>query len=55
MALISNMEKLSNQIGYLLLQDDGAVIGSGGDLENDEKSANIFMDLLHLAERFVKS
>ncbi|XP_039962842.1 ragulator complex protein LAMTOR4 homolog isoform X1 [Bactrocera tryoni] len=50
MALISNMEKLSNQIGYLLLQDDGAVIGSGGDLENDERSANIFMELLHLAE-----
>ncbi|CAD7002780.1 unnamed protein product [Ceratitis capitata] len=47
---INNMEKLSNQIGYLLLQDDGAVIGSGGDLENDEKSANIFMELLHLAE-----
>ncbi|XP_017471933.1 PREDICTED: ragulator complex protein LAMTOR4 homolog isoform X2 [Rhagoletis zephyria] len=44
------MEKLSNQIGYLVLQDDGAVIESSGDLENDERSANIFLDLLHLTE-----
>lgn len=46
------MEKLANQIGYLVLKDDGAVLESGGDLENDERSANIFMDLLHLTERW---
>ncbi|XP_053955041.1 ragulator complex protein LAMTOR4 homolog [Anastrepha obliqua] len=50
MTLINRMEKLCNQIGYLVLQDDGAVIESGGDLENDERSANIFLDLLNLAE-----
>ncbi|XP_067642884.1 ragulator complex protein LAMTOR4 homolog [Eurosta solidaginis] len=50
MPSVINMEKLSNQIGYLLLQDDGAVLESGGDLENDERCANIFMNLLHLTE-----
>jgi len=48
-------EKLivSNQIGYLILKEDGAVLESGGDLKNDEHSANVIMGLLNLTERWV--
>ncbi|KAH8317195.1 ragulator complex protein LAMTOR4 homolog [Drosophila bipectinata] len=39
-----------NQIGYLILKDDGAVLESGGELKNDERSANVIMGLLNLTE-----
>lgn len=41
-----------NQIGYLILKDDGAVLESGGELKNDERSANVIMGLLNLTERY---
>lgn len=44
------MEKVANQIGYLVLKEDGAVLESGGELQNDERSANIFLDLINLTE-----
>ncbi|KAI8126485.1 Ragulator complex protein LAMTOR4 like protein [Lucilia cuprina] len=44
------MEKLANQIGYLVMKEDGAVIESGGELQNDERSANIFLDFINLTE-----
>lgn len=47
------MDKLANQIGYLVLKEDGAVLESGGELQNDERSANIFLDFINLTERFV--
>lgn len=37
------------QIGYLTLNADGAVLASGGDLDNDEKSAGILQGLISLA------
>lgn len=46
------MEKIPNQIGFLVLKEDGAVMESGGDLENDERSASILMGLIHIAERY---
>lgn len=42
-----------NQIGYLILKEDGAVLESGGDLKNDERSANVIMGLLNLTETCV--
>lgn len=47
------MDKYANQIGFLVLKEDGAVLESGGELENDERSANIFLDLINLTERLV--
>lgn len=44
------LDKISNQIGYLVLKDDGAVLESGGELENDERSANIIMGLIQMAD-----
>ena len=46
------MDKLVNQIGYLVLKEDGAVLESGGELQNDERSANIFLDFINLTERY---
>jgi hypothetical protein len=38
-----NLDQISGQTGYLVLTQDGAILSSGGDLENDEKTAeNIF-------------
>ncbi|XP_058067055.1 ragulator complex protein LAMTOR4 homolog [Anopheles bellator] len=39
-----------DQLGYLVLTDDGCVHASGGELENDEHSANIIVNLLTLTE-----
>ncbi|KAH8234717.1 hypothetical protein KR032_002295 [Drosophila birchii] len=44
-----------NQIGYLVLKDDGAVLESGGELKNDERSANVIMGLLNLTESIDES
>ncbi|KAH8349742.1 hypothetical protein KR084_005152 [Drosophila pseudotakahashii] len=44
-----------NQIGYLILKEDGAVLESGGELKNDEHSANVIMGLLNLTESIDES
>lgn len=41
---------ISDQIGYLVMSEDGAVLASGGEMENDERSANIISGLLTLTE-----
>lgn len=42
------MDRQSGNLGYLLLHEDGAVVSSSGDLENDERSADIIMGLVNL-------
>lgn len=38
-----SFDKIPGQSGYLVLSLDGAILSSGGELENDEKTAtNIF-------------
>ncbi|XP_076160438.1 late endosomal/lysosomal adaptor, MAPK and MTOR activator 4 [Ptiloglossa arizonensis] len=44
-------ELVPNQIGYLTLTEDGAVLTSGGDLENDERIANIIVGLVKLTNK----
>lgn len=46
--LVSAMDRIPDQTGYLILNEEGAVISSHGDLENDEKSADILMNLVTL-------
>ncbi|XP_058461987.1 ragulator complex protein LAMTOR4 homolog [Malaya genurostris] len=41
---------IPNQIGYLIMSEDGAVLASGGEMENDERSAGIIIGLLTLTE-----
>ncbi|XP_022916589.1 ragulator complex protein LAMTOR4 homolog [Onthophagus taurus] len=42
------MDNIPDQLGALLLNEEGAVLSSSGQLENDEKSANIIMGILSL-------
>ncbi|XP_026479482.1 ragulator complex protein LAMTOR4 [Ctenocephalides felis] len=44
------MERIPDQIGYLIMSEDGAVIASGGDLENDERVANIFNNFISITK-----
>ncbi|XP_069668839.1 ragulator complex protein LAMTOR4 homolog isoform X2 [Periplaneta americana] len=46
-----NLERIPDQVGYLLLAEDGAVISSGGELENDERVANIIYGLITLTDK----
>lgn len=46
-----SLERIPNQIGYLILTEDGAVLTSGGELENDERIANIIVGLVTLTNR----
>lgn len=45
------MEKIPDKLGYLILTEDGAVLESGGELENDERVATIVTDLISLSNR----
>ncbi|XP_063825622.1 ragulator complex protein LAMTOR4 homolog [Ostrinia nubilalis] len=45
------MDKIPDQIGYLVLAEDGAVLESGGELENDERVATIITDLITLSNK----
>lgn len=45
------MERIPDQIGYLIMSEDGAVIASGGDLENDERVANIFNNFISITKK----
>ncbi|OXU24184.1 ragulator complex protein LAMTOR4 homolog [Nasonia vitripennis] len=46
-----SMERIPDQVGYLVLTEDGAVLTSGGELENDERLANIVMSLISLTDK----
>ncbi|XP_012523849.1 ragulator complex protein LAMTOR4 homolog isoform X2 [Monomorium pharaonis] len=45
------LERIPDQTGYLVLTEDGAVLTSGGDLENDERVANIISSLITLTTK----
>ncbi|TGZ33055.1 ragulator complex protein LAMTOR4 isoform X1 [Temnothorax longispinosus] len=45
------LERIPDQTGYLVLTEDGAVLTSGGDLENDERVANIITSLVTLTSK----
>lgn len=45
------MDRIPGQVGYLILNEDGAVLASSGDLENDEKSADIIMGIVTLTSQ----
>ncbi|XP_018319013.1 ragulator complex protein LAMTOR4 homolog [Agrilus planipennis] len=44
------MERIPDQLGHLVINEDGAVLMSSGDLENDEKTADIILNLLNLTD-----
>ncbi|CAG9808767.1 unnamed protein product [Chironomus riparius] len=38
-----------NLLGYLVITEDGAVLASSGELENDEKTSGVLYKLINLA------
>ncbi|XP_075235945.1 late endosomal/lysosomal adaptor, MAPK and MTOR activator 4 [Lycorma delicatula] len=44
------LERIPDQVGYLVLNEDGAVICSGGELENSEHVANIVLGMITLSD-----
>ncbi|XP_067014369.1 ragulator complex protein LAMTOR4 homolog [Anabrus simplex] len=46
-----NLERIPDQVGYLVITEDGAVIASGGELENDERIADIVSGLVSISDK----
>uniref|UniRef100_X1Z4D0 Late endosomal/lysosomal adaptor and MAPK and MTOR activator 4 n=1 Tax=Capitella teleta TaxID=283909 RepID=X1Z4D0_CAPTE len=44
-----SIERIPDSLGYLILNEDGAVLGSGGDLVNDEQTADRIINLVRSA------
>ncbi|KAL8574211.1 hypothetical protein ACOMHN_066394 [Nucella lapillus] len=47
------IERIPDSLGYLVLTEEGAVVSSGGDLENDEGVANKISKMVMTAVRLV--
>jgi len=45
------LEKIPDSLGFLVLTDEGAVLSSGGELENDEDTATKITQMVHTATR----
>ncbi|XP_023393271.1 ragulator complex protein LAMTOR4 isoform X2 [Pteropus alecto] len=50
-ALTQGLERIPDQLGYLVLSE-GAVLASSGDLENDEQAASAISELVSTACAF---
>lgn len=49
-----SFDKIPDLVGFLVLTEDGAVLESGGELKNDERSANVVTSLINLTETYVR-
>ncbi|XP_077356443.1 ragulator complex protein LAMTOR4 [Festucalex cinctus] len=50
-ALTAGLERIPDQLGYLVISEDG-VLASSGELENDEHTAGVMMQMVRTASRF---
>ncbi|XP_076025250.1 ragulator complex protein LAMTOR4 [Genypterus blacodes] len=49
-ALTQGLERIPDQLGYLVISEDG-VLASAGELENDENTAGVIMQMVRTASR----
>ncbi|XP_061524493.1 ragulator complex protein LAMTOR4 [Phycodurus eques] len=49
-ALTAGLERIPDQLGYLVISEDG-VLASSGELENDEHTAGVMMQMVRTAAR----
>ncbi|KAK6463877.1 ragulator complex protein LAMTOR4-like [Huso huso] len=47
-ALTQGLERIPDQLGYLVISEDG-VLASAGELENDEQAAGLIMQMVQTA------
>jgi len=45
------MDRIAGYLGHVILDEEGAVITSGGEMENDEKSSAILFKMVHIANK----
>ncbi|XP_026182863.1 ragulator complex protein LAMTOR4 [Mastacembelus armatus] len=50
-ALTAGLDRIPDQLGYLVISEDG-VLASAGELENDEHTAGVMMQMVRTANRF---
>ncbi|XP_063761216.1 ragulator complex protein LAMTOR4 isoform X1 [Eleginops maclovinus] len=50
-ALTAGLDRIPDQLGYLVISEDG-VLASAGELENDEVTAGVMMQMVRTASRF---
>lgn len=48
---IAPFNSVSNLLGYLVIAEDGAVLASSGELENDEKTSEVLHKLITISHR----
>lgn len=48
---VSPFSTIPNLLGYLVIAEDGAVLASNGDMENDEKTSEVIYKLVTLSHR----
>lgn len=53
--IIAPFNTIQHLTGYLVLAEDGAVVSSYGELENDEKSADLIYKMLTTSQRYTNS
>ena len=46
------LEGIPDQLGYLVMSEDGQVLESAGELENDQHTAEVIMQMVRTACRF---
>uniref|UniRef100_A0A3P9NJY2 Ragulator complex protein LAMTOR4 n=1 Tax=Poecilia reticulata TaxID=8081 RepID=A0A3P9NJY2_POERE len=51
-ALTAGLERIPDQLGYLVISEDGVLAQSAGELENDEHTAGVMMQMVRTACRF---
>ncbi|CAB3979835.1 ragulator complex LAMTOR4 [Paramuricea clavata] len=49
--LVQGIDRIAGQLGYLVVNSEGAVMASGGDLENEENIASIIVKMLQYATK----
>ena len=54
-ALLMGIDKIPDQTGYFVLNHEGAVLSSAGDLENDEDTAIHITDIVRNATKLLLS
>ncbi|OCT59446.1 ragulator complex protein LAMTOR4 isoform X2 [Xenopus laevis] len=50
--LTQGLERIPDQMGYLVMSEDGGVLASAGDLENDERLAGVIREMVAVACTF---
>ncbi|KAK2171410.1 hypothetical protein NP493_1071g00064 [Ridgeia piscesae] len=53
--MMQGIDRIPDSAGHIVMKEDGAVVASGGDLENDEVMADQLMRLTRLSLKVLQS